>query len=226
MAKNKAGGGFDWANATVEDIANAAKGARSGMLINFYRTLLPSKWQVYWCNGNDQLGDPDCGGADYTPAKFFCQYGTTPTPLGGYSSNAYIWAGDFTDVNWDLLGKLTGPIASGTNNLNAIWYMMLLGGDLGWDLPQWGQSGAGPYVQTADPQLAFDQIKQGYDYSSTGCAGNGSTTGIQTVIRPFRNGSRSHKKIKGMWRQARRTEYWNRFARSVRTRRPLRRTAI
>ena len=43
-------GGYDWANATIDVIANAQNGAAQGMLINFYRTLLPYKWFVYWCS--------------------------------------------------------------------------------------------------------------------------------------------------------------------------------
>jgi len=180
IGENTAGGGFDWAKATILQVQNVADAARNGMLVNFYRTLLPSKWQVYWCWENGFGGMAECG-SDYTPDKFNCQYnGVTPPPIPGWTSNAYIYAGETVDVNWTLLGRLTGPLSAGTNNLNAIWYMAMLGGDLGWDLPQWGLSGTSGYLQSADPRLAYNNIKYGYAWSNTGCDGDGSTTGKLT----------------------------------------------
>ncbi|MGI8772910.1 MAG: FG-GAP repeat domain-containing protein [Acidobacteriaceae bacterium] len=180
IGRDAATGGFDWAGATSDQVTGAAKGARNGMRINFYRTLLPSKWQVYWCDANAPWGGPDCA-SYYTKAKYNCLYGQIPG-LGGYSSNAYIYAGEFHSVNWDLLGRITG-VGPGTDpngpNLNAIWYMMLLGGDLGWDLPQYGSlDDRGPNVHTSDPNLAYDQIKYGYHGPSSSCSGNGSFNGI------------------------------------------------
>ena len=49
IGKDPITGGYDWANATLDVIADAKNGAAQGMLINFYRTLLPYKWYVYWC---------------------------------------------------------------------------------------------------------------------------------------------------------------------------------
>jgi hypothetical protein len=145
------------------------------MLINFYRLLLPAKWQVYWCDENTEAG-PNCG-SYYTEAKYNCFYGQDYSG-GPFTSNAYIYAGS-SDVNWDLLDRLTGPMTSGSNNLDAIWYMMLLGGDLGWDLPQFGSTSMfGPNLTTPDPDLAYGQIDHGYKFPSSNCAGNGSTNGI------------------------------------------------
>ncbi|MGI9070060.1 MAG: hypothetical protein ACR2JB_01705 [Bryobacteraceae bacterium] len=81
-----------------------------------------------------------------------------------------------------MADKLTGVLP---NELNAIWYMMLLGGDAGWDLS--GQqlvSTAGPFgpenswTGGLDPELAYDNIKYGYNGPSSSCLGAGSTTGI------------------------------------------------
>jgi hypothetical protein len=59
--------------------------------------------------------------------------------------------------------------------------MMLLGGDLGWDLPQVGRlDERGPGVSYPDPNLAYDQIKYGYKGPSSSCSGNGSFNGIQS----------------------------------------------
>jgi hypothetical protein len=170
-------GGYDWSDASVGFINNAEDGAAKGMLINFYRMLLPAKWQVYWCDGNTPYGGPSCG-SYYTEDKYNCLYGAMPPPLLGYTSNAYIYAGS-SDVNWSLLDNLTGPLATGTGNLDAIWYMMLLGGDLGWDLPQVGSTSTyGPNLDTPDPNLAFDKIDHGYKGPSSSCSGNGSFNGI------------------------------------------------
>jgi hypothetical protein len=148
------------------------------MLINFYRLLLPAKWEVYWCDGNTPYGGPSCS-SYYTEAKYNCLYGAMTPPLMGYTSNAYIYAGT-SDVNWSLLDRLTGRLADSSDNLDAIWYMMLLGGDLGWDLPQVGSTSVyGPDIPTPDPNLAYDLIDYGYKGPSSNCAGNGSTTGIK-----------------------------------------------
>jgi hypothetical protein len=81
-------------------------------------------------------------------------------------------------VNWSLLDELTG---TGSNDLNAVWYMMMLGADLGWDLPFVGQPNNGSYVYHADPTLDYASLKYGYNGpSNAGCGGNGSRTGIQT----------------------------------------------
>ncbi len=176
IGSDAATGGYDWANASVDAIANAKVGGQHGMLINFYRLLLPAKWQVYWCNDNNMGLGASCS-SDYTETKYNCQYGTLPG-LSFYSSNAYIYAGS-SDVNWSLLDKITGPVDPGTGNLDVIWYMMLLGGDLGWDLPQFGQTAnSDGYLNTPDPQLAYAQIEHGYNDQNTNCNGNGSTNGI------------------------------------------------
>ncbi|MGI9070059.1 MAG: hypothetical protein ACR2JB_01700 [Bryobacteraceae bacterium] len=69
--QNTASGGFDWANASIEDIISAQNGAAHGMLINFYRTLIPAKWQVLWCTGSEY---PNCGPVD-TPGNYDCSFG-------------------------------------------------------------------------------------------------------------------------------------------------------
>jgi hypothetical protein len=176
IGSEKANGGYDWANATVDVIADAQNGGANGMLINFYRLLLPAKWQVYWCDDNNMGLGPGCN-SDYTEAKYNCLYGTDPY-LGFPTSNAYIYAGS-SYVNWSLLDRLTGTLSGGATNLDAIWYMMLLGGDLGWDLPQYGLTySSDGYLNTPDPQLAYPQIEHGYSGQSSNCAGNGSTNGI------------------------------------------------
>jgi hypothetical protein len=173
---DKTTGGYDWADAKVEFINDAEVGAAKGMLINFYRMLLPAKWQVYWCDDNTEAG-PSCG-SYYTEGKYNCFYGILYPGSKAYSSNAYIYAGS-SYVNWGLLDNLTGPLATGTGNLDAIWYMMLLGGDLGWDLPQVGSIDVhGSNLHTPDPDLAFDQIEHGYKGPSSSCSGNGSFNGI------------------------------------------------
>ena len=74
IGKDSVTGGYDWSSATLDVIADAKNGAAQGMLINFYRTLLPYKWYVYWCRV-DQNGP--CGSA-YTPDKYDCRYRTQP----------------------------------------------------------------------------------------------------------------------------------------------------
>jgi hypothetical protein len=173
-------GGYDWANATKDVIADAQNGAAQGMLVNFYRTLIPYKWFVYWCNADSYTGAADCGSV-YTQTRYDCNFGTQVLPGDPYSawtSEAYIYAGATYNVNWALADKLTGY---GTGDVNAIWYMMLLGGDLGWDIPQFGLEYNTGYLNYPDPDLAYDNIKYGYTGSAThGCYGNGSTAGIQS----------------------------------------------
>lgn len=180
IGKDPLTGGYDWADATLDAKQNAELGGQYGMLINFYRALIPYRWTVWWCDNNGNVGGgPECGSI-YTPDMYNCLYGPSPSVLWPYSSNAYVYAGYFHSVNWDLLGRLTGPLTPGTQNLNAIWYMMLLGADLGWDLPQVGQLSSG-YVYYSDPHLAYNNIKYGYNGPGTAnaaCNGNGSTTGI------------------------------------------------
>jgi len=173
-AKN---GGYDWANASVNAVADAKTAGEHGMLINFYRTLLPAKWNVYWCTGNDwEGGFPQCSSI-YTQTKYNCTYGLQPGTNAFPLENAYIYATSTTDVNWSLLDRLTGPTSASKDNLDAIWYMMLLGGDLGWDLPQ---TRFEQYTNqnTPDPNLAFSQIEHGYTSKSANCSGNGSFHGI------------------------------------------------
>lgn len=182
IGRDKATGGYDWADATVDDITNAENGAARGMLINFYKTLIPYKWFVYWCYGEGQGGAADCGSI-YTKTKYNCNYGTRVLPGDPDSARtgqAYIYAGATYHVNWGLADKLTG---NGSDDLNAIWYMMLLGGDLGWDIPQFGLELNTGYLKYPDPHLAYDNIKYGYNGPGTadaGCNGNGSTTGIKS----------------------------------------------
>jgi hypothetical protein len=172
-------GGYDWANATFDEIANAQNGADQGMLVNFYKTLIPYKWQVLWCTGSDE---GNCPPTD-TPGIYDCQFGVSNTDYP-YNSQAYISTGPppfSPPLNWSLADKLTG---TGTNDVNAIWYFMLLGGDLGWDLSgqQWVSNPSGPgggYTPgPLDPELAYGNIEYGYNGPSSGCLGNGSTTGI------------------------------------------------
>jgi len=177
MGQDPGAGGYDWSKASSDVVAEAKIAGEHGMQINFYRTLLPAKWQVVWCNDNTEAG-PECS-SDFTKDKYNCTYGTRP---GGFfpAENAYIYAGLFASVNWSLLDRLTGPISSAApENLNAIWYMMLLGGDLGWDLPQTEYTDAfGDTAHRPDPNLAFSQIEHGYNGKSANCSGNGSFNGI------------------------------------------------
>jgi hypothetical protein len=169
-----ANGGYNWAGANLGVIADAQNGAAHGMLINFYRLLLPAKWQVYWCDDNTEAG-PSCN-SYFTPANYNCLYGQAYSG-GPFTSNAYVYDGS-SDIK-NLLDRLTGTLNGGAGNLDAIWYMMLLGGDLGWDLPQIGSiSMFGPNLNTPDPNLAYNQIDHGYKFPSSNCAGNGSTNGI------------------------------------------------
>jgi hypothetical protein len=175
-------GGYDWADASLDVKANAKNGAANGMLINFYRILIPYKWFVYWCYGDGLGGAADCGSI-YTQTRYDCHYGTRVVPGDPYSAwtgEAYIYAGATYNVNWGLADKLTGI---GSDDLNAIWYMMLLGGDLGWDIPQFGLEYNTGYLNYPDPHLAYDNIKYGYTgpgSADAGCNGNGSTTGIES----------------------------------------------
>jgi hypothetical protein len=90
-----------------------------------------------------------------------------------YDSEAYLYAGASYDVNWALADKFTGVEK---DDLNAIWYMMLLGSDAGWDLPnyQWVK---GDYDTGSDPVLSADNLRNNPPPYNTGCNGNGSTTG-------------------------------------------------
>src|SRR5205807_2418872 len=82
-------GGYDWADATLEAKKNAEVGGQYGMLINFYRALIPYRWEVYWCDNNGNVGGgPSCGSI-YTPDMYNCLYGPSPSVLWAYSSNAY-----------------------------------------------------------------------------------------------------------------------------------------
>ncbi len=161
-------GGYDWANATLDVIADAQNGAAQGMLVNFYRTLLPYKWYVYWC-GDPYLG-PTCG-SSYTPDKYDCHYGENSVYGGTYANQAYLYAGETYDVNWGLADKITGV---GKGDVNAIWYMMLLGSDAGWDLPGYQVTKEG-YVPYSDPLLK--NLPNNPPPHNTACNGNGSTTG-------------------------------------------------
>jgi hypothetical protein len=75
-------------------------------------------------------------------------------------------------VNWGLADKLTG---TGKDNVNAIWYMMLLGSDAGWDLPGYRVTENGSYDPGSDPTLA--KLPNNIPPHTEGCDGNGSTTG-------------------------------------------------
>jgi len=171
IGKDSTTGGYDWANATLDVIADAQNGAAQGMLINFYRTLLPYKWYVYWC---DDPSDPGAGcGSRYTPPKYDCQYGD---PVGSfdYFAEAYLYAGFSYNVNWGLADKVTGV---GNGDVNAIWYMMLLGSDLGWDLPGYQVLGGWRYAPGSDPVLSTDNLRNSPPRHNLACNGNGSTTG-------------------------------------------------
>ncbi|MFL6354605.1 MAG: FG-GAP repeat domain-containing protein [Bryobacteraceae bacterium] len=167
-------GGYDWANATDDDIAAAKNGAADGMLLNFYRILIPYKWYVVWCS--DPQDGPACGSI-YTPAKYDCRYGDPSVSYGTYDSEAYLYAGRNYSVNFDLADKFTGV---GAGDLNAIWYMMLLGSDAGWDLPSYREEfcnngGCGQVTAGSDPVL--QRLPNNPPPYGTGCNGNGSTTG-------------------------------------------------
>ncbi|HYI93147.1 MAG TPA: VCBS repeat-containing protein, partial [Bryobacteraceae bacterium] len=175
IGKDSTTGGYDWANATLEVVADAQNGAAQGMLINFYKTLVPYKWWVYWCR-DEQLG-PHCG-SHYTPAKYDCQYGWHNSSGGIYDSQAYLYAGYNYDVNWRLVDKLTG---TGKGDVNAVGYMLLLGSQAGWDLPAYYcVLGGGCEQPGSDPRLAT-----GYYWypppHNAGCDGNGPTSGQLTT---------------------------------------------
>ncbi len=174
IGKDHSTGGYDWANASLDALADAKVGAALGMLLNYYRMLLPYKWYVNWCEVAQYGG---LCGSIYTPARYDCQYGSNVFyPSLDYGSQAYLYAGFNYDVNWGLADKVTGV---GNGDVNAIWYMMLLGSDLGWDLPAYQVSrGNQP---GSDPTLAWDNLNNGAPDlpKNAGCYGNGSTTGIQ-----------------------------------------------
>jgi hypothetical protein len=176
IGQNAATGGYDWSSATLTDISNAENGGAHGMLINFYKTLIPSVWQVSWCSGFLYTLCPPID----TPGKYDCSYGTPTYPGRAYNTEAYISTGHSffsPPLNWSLADKLTGTAANG--DLDAIWYMMLLGGDLGWDLPAWQMVDTrGDWSQGSDPALSYDNIKYGYNGPSSSCTGNGSFNGI------------------------------------------------
>ena len=165
-------GGYDWANASIDVIRDAQNGAAQGMLVNFYRTLLPYKWFVYWCS--DTAVGPECGSI-YTPAKYDCRYGDPSVLYGNYDSEAYLYAGASYNVNWALADKITGY---GTGDVNAIWYMMLMGSDLGWDLPGYRCMNSGNCdTQGSDPALNLPTLQYNPPPHNVGCYGNGSTAG-------------------------------------------------
>jgi hypothetical protein len=173
IGKDHATGGYDWANASLDAIADAKVGAALGMLLNYYRMLLPYKWYVYWCR-LDQYGG-SCGSI-YTPARYDCQYGARNRPSDNFGSQAYLYAGSNYDVNWGLADKVTGV---GNGDVNAIWYMMLLGSDLGWDLP--GYDLAHDQVGS-DPMLAWENLKTGrpdFPINGIGSAAHDCTTEYQ-----------------------------------------------
>jgi len=168
-------GGYDWANATKDVIADAQNGAAQGMLVNFYRTLIPYKWFVYWCNADSYTGAADCGSV-YTQTRYDCNFGTQVLPGdpdSAWTSEAYIYAGATYNVNWALADKLTG---TGKDDVNAIWYMMLMGSDAGWDLPGYRVE-AYSYIPGSDPALNWPNLPDNPPPHNAGCNGNGSTTG-------------------------------------------------
>jgi FG-GAP-like repeat len=171
IGQDPGNGGYDWSNATLTDIADAQNGAAQGMLVNFYRILIPYKWYVYWCTSPIN-GGPTCGSI-YTPAKYDCQYGTS-TLYNPYDSEAYLYAGANYNVNWGLADKLTG---TGKGDVNAIWYMMLMGSDAGWDLPGYQVVGCCEYLPGSDPALNWPNLPDNPPPHNAGCDGNGSTTG-------------------------------------------------
>ena len=124
IGKDPTTGGYDWANATLEVIADAQNGAAQGMLINFYKTLVPYKWCVYWCR-DDQTG-PILWFSFTLPPSMTANTVTAIGRVTNIDSQAYLYAGYNYDVNWGLADKLTG---TGKGDVNAIWYMMLLGSE-------------------------------------------------------------------------------------------------
>jgi hypothetical protein len=120
-------GGFDWAKATFNQIADAKKAAADGMSINFYRSLLPDKVRVIWSYGAQPPTD--------TPGRYDCIAGQDVQGTQFPATESYIATGfpPFSPpLNWNVADDLTGLKSAG--QLDAIWYMMLLGANLGWDL--------------------------------------------------------------------------------------------
>jgi hypothetical protein len=88
IGQNAATGGYDWANATIDAIAGAKNGAAHGMLIHFYKNLVPYVWQVLWCTGSEY---PNCGPVD-TPSNYDCSFGVSNQGYP-YNTQAYISTG-------------------------------------------------------------------------------------------------------------------------------------
>ena len=128
----------------------------------------------YGQSSNNLTTAPPCNPID-TPSSFDCQF---DDPAGGepYASEAYISTGPppfSPPLNWSLADKLTGLKANG--GLDAVWYRIMLGVNLGWDLP----SETRAWNWRLDPELAYDNLEFGYQgATSSGCYGNGSRTGI------------------------------------------------
>ena len=80
------------------------------------------------------------------------------------------------NVNWGLADKTH---RDGKDDVNAIWYMMLLGSDAGWDLPGYRCFPNGCDTPSSDPELA--NLPKSIPPHSDGCDGNGSTTGWLTA---------------------------------------------
>ena len=155
-------GQFNWANASIDQISSAKQAAAKGMTINFYRSLLPTKLRVIWSYGNQPPTD--------TPDKYDCIAGQSTQGSQFPPTESYVATGypPFAPpFNWNIADNLTGVAANG--QLDAIWYMMLLGANLGWDLGY------------PNPYYTYDALKNGFPLPSSGCGGNGSTTGIVTT---------------------------------------------
>jgi hypothetical protein len=90
-----------------------------------------------------------------------------------WASQAYIYAGYNYNVNWGLADKITGY---GAGDVNAIWYMMLLGSDAGWDLPGYRCPNDGQSCDTPGSDPVLQQLPYN-EPSSENCYGNGSTNG-------------------------------------------------
>jgi hypothetical protein len=177
MGQYPSQGGFDWSNATIDQIAQAENGAARGMQVNFFRSLLPAAWQISWTAGPSY---PAAFPVD-TPARYSCNFGNGVNGNPWYSQ-AWITTGHFIwspALPWSTMDFVTGNSSS---DLNAIWYMMLLGGDAGWDMPGeqawYDDRGLVEWSPGSDSQLDYASLEYGYSGPSSGCLGNGSTTGI------------------------------------------------